>query len=63
MAAGQEVGMGENADEEDEHRTIENEDYQKKRREALEVIEKLRALGIECELAEDLTVVRKHPPN
>ena len=55
--------MGENADEEDEHRTIENEDYQKKRREALEVIEKLRALGIECELAEDLTVVRKHPPN
>ena len=55
--------MGENADDEDKRRTLENEDYQKKRREALEVIEKLRALGIECELAEDLSVVRKRPQN
>ena len=42
---------------------VNEDEYQRKRREALELIEKLRAQGIECELAEDLTLVRKHQAN
>ena len=42
---------------------VNEDEYQRKRREALELIEELRAQGIECELAEDLTLVRKHPAN
>jgi hypothetical protein len=55
------MGMGANEDDEKRHRANGDEKLQKKRREALELIDKLRALGIECELAEDMSVVRKRP--
>jgi hypothetical protein len=60
------MGMGTNAGDDQKrhqsrHQSTEDEEFQKKRREALELIDKLRAQGIECELAEDLSVVRKRP--
>jgi hypothetical protein len=54
--------MGTNEDDDKRHQANGDEEFQKKRREALELIDKLRAQGIECELAEDLSVVRKQPP-
>ncbi|MBX9828238.1 MAG: hypothetical protein K2Y27_25000 [Xanthobacteraceae bacterium] len=50
-------------DESKRHQATEDEEYLRKRREALELMQKLRAQGVECELSEDLTVVRKRPPN
>jgi hypothetical protein len=57
------VGMGTNQEDKKRHRANGDEEFQNKRREALELIDKLRAQGIECELAEDLSVVRKRPPD
>lgn len=63
-AASEIWGMGGTAgDESKRHQATEDEEYLRKRREALELMQKLRAQGVECELSEDLTVVRKRPPN
>jgi hypothetical protein len=56
------VRVGTNEDDEKRRQANGDEEFQKKRREALELIDRLRAQGIECELAEDLSVVRKQPP-
>jgi hypothetical protein len=53
--------MGTNQEDKKRHRANGDEEFQNKRREALELIDKLRAQGIDCELAEDLSVVRKRP--
>jgi hypothetical protein len=55
--------MDVNDDDEKRHQANGDDEHQRKRREALELIEKLRAQGIECELAEDLSVALKQRPN